>query len=82
VLVFSVLRPLLRGLLGSPRPVQQMQALPMQSAAALPAAMAAGDNAGTPALDYDGQIAAARQLVTQDPGRVAQVVKTWVGDDE
>jgi flagellar M-ring protein FliF len=80
VLVFSVLRPLLRGLLGNPRPMQQLQAVPMQ-AAALPAAMAVADN-GTPALDYDGQIAAARQLVTQDPGRVAQVVKTWVGDDE
>ena len=81
VLVFSVLRPLLRGLLGPPRPVQQIQAMPMQ-ASALPAAMAAVDNSGTPALDYEGQIAAARQLVTQDPGRVAQVVKTWVGDDE
>ena len=33
-------------------------------------------------LDYDGQIAAARALVTQDPARVAQLVKTWVGDDE
>ena len=39
VLVFSVLRPLLRGLLGPPRPVQQVQALPMQ-AAALPSAAA------------------------------------------
>jgi flagellar M-ring protein FliF len=79
VLVFSVLRPLLRGLLGSPRPMQQIQAMPMQ-AAALPAM--AAENGGTPALDYEGQIAAARQLVTQDPGRVAQVVKTWVGNDE
>lgn len=81
VLVFSVLRPLLRGLLGPPRPVQQIQALPMPSAA-LPAAMAAVDNGAAATLDYEGQIAAARQLVTQDPGRVAQVVKTWVGDDE
>lgn len=81
VLVFSVLRPLLRGLLGTPRPVQQLQAMPMQAAAALPASVAAAES-GAPALDYDGQIAAARQLVTQDPGRVAQVVKTWVGDDE
>jgi flagellar M-ring protein FliF len=82
VLVFSVLRPLLRGLLGTPRPVQQLQAMPTQMAAALPAAMAVADSSGAPALDYEGQIAAARQLVTQDPGRVAQVVKTWVGDDE
>jgi flagellar M-ring protein FliF len=81
VLVFSVLRPLLRGLLGAPRPVQQLQAVPMQAAAALPAAMAAGGGGPAP-LDYDGQIAAARQLVTQDPGRVAQVVKSWVGNDE
>jgi flagellar M-ring protein FliF len=79
VLVFSVLRPLLRGLLGAPRPVQQLQAMPM--AAALPAALAADSGAPAP-LDYDGQIAAARALVTQDPARVAQVVKTWVGDDE
>jgi flagellar biosynthesis/type III secretory pathway M-ring protein FliF/YscJ len=48
----------------------------MGQAAALPLA----EN-GAPALDYDGQIAAARSLVSQDPGRVAQVVKTWVGND-
>ena len=39
----------------------------------------------TPAVapvDYDGQIVQARTLVTQDPARVAQVVKTWVGNDE
>ena len=81
VLVFSVLRPLLRGLLGPPRPVQQIQAMPMQATAALPATVATDPSQPAP-LDYDGQIAAARQLVTQDPGRVAQVVKTWVGDDE
>jgi flagellar M-ring protein FliF len=80
VLVFSVLRPLLRGLLGVPRPVQQLQAMPLATAA-LPAAVAADSGAPAP-LDYDGQIAAARALVTQDPARVAQVVKTWVGDDE
>jgi flagellar M-ring protein FliF len=79
VLVFSVLRPLLRGLLGAPRPLQQIQAGPMQ--AALPAAMGGNDNSPAP-LDYEGQIAAARSLVTQDPARVAQVVKTWVGNDE
>jgi flagellar M-ring protein FliF len=79
VLVLSVLRPLIRGLLAAPRPlVPQQAALPglMGQAAALPLA----EN-GAPALDYDGQIAAARSLVSQDPGRVAQVVKTWVGND-
>jgi flagellar biosynthesis/type III secretory pathway M-ring protein FliF/YscJ len=33
-------------------------------------------------MDYDGQVAQARSLVSQDPARVAQVVKTWVGKDE
>ena len=80
VLVFSVLRPLLRGLLGPARPVQQITAAAM-APAALPAAVSAGDNSPA-ALDYEGQIAAARSLVAQDPGRVAQVVRTWVGDDE
>lgn len=82
VLVLSVLRPLVRGLLGSPRPMQQIAQVPMQGAM-LPAAAAAAtaDGASAP-LDYDGQIAAARSLVTQDPARVAQVVKTWVGNDE
>jgi flagellar M-ring protein FliF len=77
VLVLSVLRPLVRGLLASPRPLLPAQAVPVQ------ANVLAGPADGSPApLDYDGQIAAARSLVTQDPGRVAQVVKTWVGDDE
>jgi flagellar M-ring protein FliF len=77
VLVLSVLRPLVRGLLAAPRPAQSIHPVPVQ-AAALPGAV--NDKSG--ALDYDGQIAAARSLVTQDPGRVAQVVKSWVGNDE
>ena len=77
VLVLSVLRPLVRGLLASPRPLLPSHAVPVQ-ATVLPS----GANGAATSLDYDGQIAAARSLVTQDPGRVAQVVKTWVGNDE
>jgi flagellar M-ring protein FliF len=81
VLVLTVLRPLVRGLLGAPR-VYVPQALPGPGgeAVALPAAQAQAQGMST--LDYDGQIAQARSLVTQDPARVAQVVKTWVGNDE
>lgn len=76
-LVLTVLRPLVRGLLAAPR-ISYTPALPgAPSAAALPA----GAAAPAQALDYDGQIAQARGLVTQDPARVAQVVKTWVGND-
>jgi flagellar M-ring protein FliF len=94
VLVFSVLRPMLRSLLGVPpkekkgkhkdgkqAQIQQVTPMPM-AAMAGPAAAIAADGAAAAPLDYDGQIAAARALVSQDPARVAQLVKTWVGDDE
>lgn len=82
VLVLAVLRPLVRGLIGTaPKSERPPQQIATQSAPA--AAMLAPSADGKPApLDYDGQVAAARALVTQDPARVAQVVKTWVGDDE
>ncbi|HWK49659.1 MAG TPA: flagellar basal-body MS-ring/collar protein FliF [Steroidobacter sp.] len=90
VLVFSVLRPMLRSLLGvPPKPEkkskdkkQDSKQIPVQQVTPVAmAAVAAADGVAAP-LDYDGQIAAARALVTQDPARVAQLVKTWVGDDE
>jgi flagellar M-ring protein FliF len=74
VLVFGVLKPLIRGLLAAP--VLNYVPTP-DGQAALPATTSA-----TPALDYDSQVALARSLVAQDPRRVAQVVKTWVGNDE
>lgn len=76
-LVLTVLKPLVRGLLTAPsREVSYVSAgvLPDGSLAQIPG--------GTPAVDYDTQIAQARTLVAQDPARVAQVVKTWVGNDE
>lgn len=81
-LVFTVLRPLVKGLLEGPRHAY-VPALADGSAAPLPAAAAAAAAVpgGAPALDYDAQIAQARTLVSQDPARVAQVVKTWVGKD-
>jgi len=71
-LVFVVLRPLIRGLLAAP----VLNYLPNSDQAALPATPAAVP------LDYDAQVQQARSLVAQDPRRVAQVVKTWVGNDE
>jgi len=77
VLVLTVLRPLVRGLLATPR-ASYLPALPSGAADALQQ----GAAGAAPPLDYDGQIAQARGLVSQDPARVAQVVKTWVGNDE
>jgi flagellar M-ring protein FliF len=77
VLVLMVLRPLIKGLLATPRIAYAPAALAGGAQGSLPGGQAAG-----PPLDYDGQISQARSMVTQDAARVAQVVKTWVGDDE
>ena len=74
VIVLMVLRPLIRGLLASPRIAY--------APAALPAGQGSLPQSAGPLLDYDGQISQARSMVTQDAARVAQVVKTWVGNDE
>lgn len=76
VLVISVLKPLVRGLLAAPKPTYIAQPILADGAPAPQGANAA------PAIDYDTQIAQARTLVAQDPARVAQVVKGWVGNDE
>jgi flagellar M-ring protein FliF len=77
VLVLQVLRPLVKNLL-TPMRVEMASlggAYPVQQA--LPGgAMQPG------ASNYDQQIADARTAVQQDPRRVAQVVKTWVGQEE
>lgn len=82
VLVFGVLRPLLRGL-AAPR-----EAEPMLATVEAGGAPALGnDNAQTaellaPPMDpHEARLAQARQAVQQDPRKVAQVVKNWVGND-
>lgn len=83
ILMFSVLKPLARGLLNAAKP-------PMLRQGALAAAVAAGGGqapAGelpveAPSIAYEQQVAAARGLVAQDPKRGAQVVRQWVQQDE
>ncbi|WP_312376277.1 flagellar basal-body MS-ring/collar protein FliF [Pseudomonas oryzihabitans] len=98
VLVFGVLRPVLKNLSGGNT----------KDAAALAAAGGAGAlGAGgldglsddladdkvslagpaplllpSPSEGYDAQLTAIKQLVNDDPGRVAQVVKDWINGDE
>jgi flagellar M-ring protein FliF len=69
IIVFSVLKPLTRGLLNAAKgPVQRT----------LAAVAEGGIIPDAPVLQYEQQIAAARGLVNQDPKRGAQVVKQWV----
>lgn len=85
-LVLTVLRPLVRGLLAPPRPTPALAPLTgydgASAATPAPARQSGSILDPRPVIDYDGQIAQVRNLVAQDPSRVAQVVKGWVGNDE
>lgn len=85
VLTFTVLRPLVKALVG---PVKNQILLPAAAAAGAAVSGAFGQggagvegSSGKP-LDYEQQVAVARGLVAQDSKRVAQVVKGWVATDE
>jgi flagellar M-ring protein FliF len=85
VLVFSVLKPLMKSLLGPARPLMQ-GALPGGGTADdTPPRRASGNDDGssqaTP-LAYEQQLAQARTLVGQDPKRVAQVVRAWTAEEQ
>jgi flagellar M-ring protein FliF len=78
-LALGVLRPLVKNLANHAVTVAPPQLL---AAGAAPGAdeRVAAPTPGGAALAYEQQIVQARSLVTQDPKRVAQVVKTWVGE--
>jgi flagellar M-ring protein FliF len=95
VLVLSVLRPMVRSLVGPHR--NQVQLIPRTATAGGPAGAdsggaAAGAGGNTPALPgaqskeialtHEQQVAQARTLANQDAKRVAQVVRGWVAQDE
>jgi flagellar M-ring protein FliF len=89
VLVLSVLRPMVRTLVGPTRP--QVQLMPRTGESITSEPIQAGDNNNPAlpgadpkavALTHDQQVAAARTLVNQDAKRVAQVVRGWVAQDE
>lgn len=67
-LALGVLRPLIKNV------ATQVLAPPPP-----PVALSEGRGPG-PQLAYEQQVVQARNLVSQDPKRVAQVVKTWVGE--
>jgi flagellar M-ring protein FliF len=80
IVVFSVLKPLTRGLINAAK-------TPALRQGALAGAVAMGGAGGgappeAPGIAYEQQVAQARGLVTQDPKRGAQVVKQWVSADE
>jgi flagellar M-ring protein FliF len=84
VLVLSVIRPLVRNLIGPAAQQMQVQVLPRNAPAAepLPDAPALPSAAQQAAVTHEQQVLQARTLVNQDPKRVAQVVRGWVAKDD
>ena len=81
VLVLSVLRPLVKTLIGPVR--SQLAVLPRAPAPANTPALPGGQEAALQAaVTHEQQVLQARTLVNQDPKRVAQVVRGWVAKDE
>jgi flagellar M-ring protein FliF len=88
VLILSVLRPMMRSLVGPNRSSMQLMPRSAESIETQPI-QAGGNNPALPgadqksvALTHEQQIAAARTLANQDAKRVAQVVRGWVAQDE
>jgi len=91
VLVLSVIRPLVKNLIAPTAQQMQVNVLPKQAEAAGGPDAPAQNGSDTPALPsasqqaaatHEQQVLQARALVTQDPKRVAQVVKGWVAKDD
>ena len=87
VLVLSVLRPLVRNLVTPMRLASLApgaQALPSGTPGGAPAAALPPSQRETAvsAVTHEQQLSQARTLVNQDPKRVAQLVRGWVGSDE
>ncbi len=85
VLVLAVLRPLMRSLVspaaGSALVDSELPALQAQTAQQASAALAEQDAELAVVVPkvYEQKLVLARNAVAQDPKRVAQVVKTWIG---
>ena len=88
ILIFVILRPALRSLLTAPVKTAPATGLPgqvMDDTRALAddrvQVQAQGQASSARQLGYEQKLQAARQAVAQDPKRVAQVVKNWVGQE-
>ena len=95
VLIFGVLRPVLKGIVGSNRQSSDSQGYPALAEAGMlgdddlsddTVSLSAPANAAVllppPGAGYEQQLNAIKGLLAEDPGRVAQVVKEWINSDE
>lgn len=91
LVAFGLLRPLLRGLSRAPAPGQEL-ALAGAGGPGMPTISVRVDDKEDldepvrlggvpPQLAYEQRIGIARRMVSENPKQVAQVVKSWVGED-
>lgn len=84
-LMFGVLRPVLRELAAKGKVMPVQPAFP--AAGGAPGlegdqlTLSGGQQPGLPQQDYETNLTTARNIATQDPKRVAQVVNNWVATD-
>lgn len=86
IIAFVILRPALRSALNPPYPVSEVKpaALAGAPAAAAGAMTAEGQDEApraAPLPPMERKLSIARDAVREDPKRVAQLMKQWVGDD-
>jgi flagellar M-ring protein FliF len=84
-LILMVLRPLFRNLVGPSRAhALALAAAGVNGIDAMPDTLTLGGTRsapGTPPLAFEQKVELAKRVASQDPKQVAQVVKTWVGED-
>jgi len=82
IIIFSVLKPLTRGLINAAKAPGLRQGVLAAAVGAGGTSVAVGGPPEVPVLAHEQQVAQARGLVAADPKRGAQVVKSWVSADE
>ncbi len=82
ILFFGVLKPIMRSLAERGQQEQAALAAALKAAEQQEAIAAPGAQPGLPSPpQFTNQIDSAKQLVTEDPKRVAQLMKTWVNEE-
>jgi flagellar M-ring protein FliF len=89
LVAFGLLRPLLRGLSRGPSPSRELALADTPALSAPTLSVRIDDKEDDdvlklgvpPQLAYEQRIGIARRMVGENPKQVAQVVKSWVGED-
>ncbi len=82
ILIFSVLRPLLRSLTQVPAPVQRDEDMPVDEVELQRQAMQTEAQREMQAATHEDNLKTAKEIAKQDPKRVVQVVRSWLEEEQ